>query len=107
MSIALTAAWFPPSLERGQFIYEWMTECTEPIICVLEYEPEGGDGWEEPRYQSSACFGAAWLRGVDITCLITCEQAEEIEKSALEKHEKEALEEIAERKWENRQREYE
>lgn len=97
MNYVRAARWSAPEVQPGCFVYEWATDCTETIQCVLEYEPETGDGWDEPRYPERTTFCEAWLRGVEITCFITDEQAREIEQLAHEQRVAEAREEAAER----------
>ena len=80
-----------PTLARGQIEYEWNTGVNEPIICRLEFSPaERGarvDGLQmEPDFDAEAILVNAYLRGLDIFCLLSKEQIERIEESALNQH---------------------
>ena len=82
---------FTPKLPRGQIECEWHTDVNEPIICRLEFSP-AERGWREdgvqmePDFDAEAILINAYLRGLDIFCLLSKEQIERIEESALNQH---------------------
>lgn len=81
-----------PALPRGLVEFTWSTPLlSEPVTCHMEYEPaergsrEYGSGLQlEPDYPASMTLVAAYLRGVDITEILSDDMKEEIEVEALE-----------------------
>lgn len=54
------------------------------LRCEMDYEPAGGDGWNEPRYDAQATLCEAWCGTTDILALLTEEHRTEIEIAFLE-----------------------
>lgn len=52
------------------------------LVCTLDYEPGGGDGWNEPRYESRVTLGTAKIGAIDIYASLTKEHVKEIEQAA-------------------------
>jgi hypothetical protein len=52
------------------------------LDCTLEYEPGGGDGWNEPRYESTVTLCTAKIGDIDIYPSLTKDEVEEIEQAA-------------------------
>lgn len=74
------------SLFDYTFYVESREMCIE-IECVLEYEPEEGDGYHLPRIPASATLVSAKVGGkVDIVEALTDEQVEAIEHDAMVWH---------------------
>lgn len=74
----------------GDFDFTFYLESREmclEVACVLEYEPSGGDGWNEPRYPSRVTLGEAKLGDIDILPALTHDQIAAIEQDALIEHE--------------------
>lgn len=64
------------------FYVESRAMCLE-IECELEYEPEEGDGWNEPRIPASATLLSAKLGGVEIIKGLDAVQVKAIERDAM------------------------
>lgn len=74
----------------GDFDFTFYLESREmclEVACVLEYEPSGGDGWNEPHYPSRVTLGEAKLGDIDILPALTDDQVAAIEQDALIEHE--------------------
>ena len=54
------------------------------LRCEMDYEPGGGDGWDEPRYEADATVCEAWVGTTDILALLNEEQRTAIEIAFLE-----------------------
>jgi len=79
-----------PPAESGLVVFEWSTDCDEPIVCHLDYSPaergsrEPGTGLQmEPDEPEQITLGAAYLLDVDILYLLCPQQVAEIERLAL------------------------
>lgn len=90
------------SLEFTHTVYVESREMCMEIECTLEYEPEHGDGWHEPRHPERADLISAKLGKVDITSALTDDQVAAIEQDALVDHGEAMKEADAERRWEAR-----
>ena len=85
----------PPS--KGFYVYEWDTDCDEPIVCHLEYTKACRGGFQdslqtEPDDPEQIGLCAAYLLDVDIFGLLSQDQIDLIEEKALEQRAEEARE---------------
>lgn len=79
-----------PACPSGCIEYEWDADLAEPVVCHLEYEPaergsrEYGTGLQlEPDYDEAVTLTAAYVRGLDISPMLSSTQVEHIESLAL------------------------
>lgn len=85
-----TPSYKAPPLPRGLVEFEYCTPLLdEPLTCHLEYEPAERGSWEggmqmEPDYPANMTLCAAYLRGIDVSQILSSDMVEEIEVAALE-----------------------
>ena len=91
-----------PSEFDFTFYVESRELCIE-IECVLDYEPEEGDGWHMPRTPARATLVSAKLGEVEILDGLTADQVKAIEHDALVWHGEEMADRAAEAAWERHQ----
>lgn len=92
------------SIFTHMFYLESRDICLE-VVCEMEYEPGGGDGWHEPKYEAQVNLISAKVGEVDITKALSENDMESIEQSAMEEQGAQQAENEAERRfddWNNR-----
>lgn len=78
-----------PRAGRGQVVHEWHTDCSQPLVCHLDYSPpergsrEGGLQME-PDHPAGVELVAAYVRDIDILPLLSNQQRSQIEAAALD-----------------------
>lgn len=88
-SVGRLPAFVTPPVQSCQICYEWDGGLGESIDCRLTYEPgergmrERGTGLQlEPDWPEFVELTAAYLLGVDVLPLLSCEQIARIEELA-------------------------
>ena len=87
------------------FYLESRSICLE-VVCEMEYEPGGGDGWKEPTYPAEVNLCSAKVGDVDITKALSDKDIESIEQEAFEENAAEQKEMAAERYFDDRNTRY-
>jgi hypothetical protein len=88
----------------GEFGFAFYLESRDmslEVACLMEYEPGGGDGWNEPRYEPRVNLINAKVGGVDIAPALTADQIAAIEQKAFEERASDMAEDEAERQLED------
>lgn len=92
------------SIFHHMFYLESRDICLE-VVCEMEYEPGGGDGWHEPKYEARVNLCSAKIGAVDITSVLSDKDCEAIEQDAMQEQGEQQQENHAERQfddWNNR-----
>lgn len=73
-----------PRASRSQFVYEWDTDCSVPVVCHLTYTQAERGTYIDPPVFEGMTLDAAYIGNVDVYYLLDHKQVARIEELALD-----------------------